>query len=118
MKIIDGIRFNDPDGTVTFNFYSWVELLKAIIVKYENKTETEAEALVLTSPIVSNPISDYMSAALRSHESEYHWAMLITHGEGYWKNGIDHNEPEGYIEWEKEYRDKHGLAEDSFIFDD
>ncbi|MDR9946454.1 hypothetical protein MX989_10220 [Enterobacter sichuanensis] len=81
MKVIDGIRFNDSNESVVFNYYSWVELIKAIIVKYANKTEGEAERIVLASPLVRITENDYMSVALRSHESEYHWAMLIAYGD-------------------------------------
>lgn len=84
MKVIDGIRFNDSNESVVFNYYSWVELIKAIIVKYANKTEGEAERIVLASPLVRITENDYMSVALRSHESEYHWAMLIAYGDQFW----------------------------------
>jgi len=106
MKVIDGIRFNDSNESVVFNYYSWVELIKAIIVKYANKTEGEAERIVLASPLVRITENDYMSVALRSHESEYHWAMLIAYGDQFWTKGVSPNEPEGYFEWEKEYKKK------------
>ncbi|MEQ9944759.1 hypothetical protein [Pectobacterium aroidearum] len=120
MDIIDGIRFENSHSseTVIFNFYTWVEVIKAIIVKYANKTEREAEHLVSMSPILCNPVDNYMSVVMRSHESEYHWAMLITYGEGYWENGVNLNEPDGYFDWENEYRKKNNLAEECFIFID
>ncbi|AHW93952.1 hypothetical protein [Enterobacter asburiae] len=118
MNIIDGIRFNDSNDIIVFNYYSWVELIKAIIVKYANKTESEAERIVLASPLVRITENDYTSVALRSHESEYHWAMLIAYGDQYWTKGVSSNEPEGYFEWEKEYKKKNKLAEDNFIFSD
>ena len=83
MNITDGIRFNNSNQTIIFNHYSWVELIKAIIVGYANKTESEAERIVLASPLVRITENDYMSVALRSHESEYHWAMLIVYGDQY-----------------------------------
>lgn len=106
MNITDGIRFNNSNQIVIFNYYSWVELIKAIIVKYANKTESEAERIVLASPLVRITENDYTSVALRSHESEYHWAMLIAYGDQYWTKGVSSNEPEGYFEWEKEYKKK------------
>lgn len=106
MNITDGIRFNNSNQTIIFNHYSWVELIKAIIVGYANKTESEAERIVLASPLVRITENDYMSVALCSHESEYHWAMLIVYGDQYWTKGVSSNEPEGYFEWEKEYKEK------------
>ncbi|EOC9629824.1 hypothetical protein [Enterobacter ludwigii] len=116
VNIIDDLRFYNSGECVVFNFYSWVELLKAIIVKYAKKTESEAEELVLSSPIVCNEVNDFMSVAIRSHESEYHWAMLIVHGDGYWMNGIELDEPDGYFDWEKEYRRTHDLKEKCFVY--
>ncbi|PRW41858.1 hypothetical protein CSC04_2549 [Enterobacter roggenkampii] len=118
MNITDGIRFNNSNQTIIFNHYSWVELIKAIIVGYANKTESEAERIVLASPLVRITENDYMSVALRSHESEYHWAMLIVYGDQYWTKGVSSNEPEGYFEWGKEYKEKNKLAENNFIFSD
>ena len=116
VNVIDGLRFYNSEECIVFNFYSWVELLKAIIVKYANKTESEAERLVLNSPIACGQVNDFMSVAIRGHESEYHWAMLIVHGERYWMNGIELDEPNGYFDWEKEYRRTHGLKETCFEF--
>ncbi|GAB6015733.1 MAG: hypothetical protein Lm2023SU_20910 [Serratia ureilytica] len=50
-SLVDGILFrdeNDSNETVVFNFYTWVEMLKAIIVKYAQKSESDAELLVLS----------------------------------------------------------------------
>lgn len=57
-----------------------------------------------------------MAACMRSHESEYHWAMLIAFGEQYWLKGISQDEPDDYFEWESKYKKIKGLAEESFIF--
>ena len=118
MKIKDGLRFTDSEQIVIFNFHSWTQLLKGIIVKYAKKSIQEAEQLALTSPLICVPTHDYMSVVLRSHESEYHWAMLIVYGEGYWRCGISSREPDGYLESEKEYKAKNNLAQDLFEFID
>lgn len=44
--------------------------------------------------------------------------MLIVYGERYWEKGINSQEPEGYFEWETQYRKDHNLAEESFEFND
>ncbi|MDX8001190.1 hypothetical protein FE394_18905 [Xenorhabdus sp. Reich] len=116
-NIIDGMVItdeNNPNKKLVFNFYTWVEILKAIIVKYANKSEDEAEQLVLNHPAVYSPIDTYMSAALLGHESEYDWAMLMAYGHGYWEKGISADEPEDFEEWLEQYRKEHNLAEFCF----
>ncbi|PHM64982.1 hypothetical protein Xsto_02443 [Xenorhabdus stockiae] len=118
-NIIDGIVVtdeNNPDKKVIFNLHTWVEILKAIIVKYGNKSESEAEQLVLNHPAVYSPIDDYMSVALLNHEPEYDWAMLIAYGHEYWLKGIPAYEPEGFDEWLEQYRKEHNLKEFSFEY--
>jgi hypothetical protein len=44
--------------------------------------------------------------------------MLIAYGDQYWTTGVSPNEPDGYFEWEKEYKEKNKLAEENFIFSD
>ncbi|WP_340618492.1 hypothetical protein [Xenorhabdus entomophaga] len=115
-NIIDGIVLTDeidPNKKVIFNFYTWVEVLKAIIVKYANKSESEAENLLLNHPAVYLPTT-YSNIWTLSHESEYEWAMAIVYGHGYWQRGIPAYEPEGFEEWEEQYRKEHNLAEFSF----
>ncbi|WP_446470299.1 hypothetical protein [Xenorhabdus stockiae] len=118
-NIIDGIVVtdeNNPDKKVIFNLHTWVEILKAIIVKYANKSEIEAEHLVLNHPAVCSPIDSYMSVALLDQEPEYDWAMLIAYGHGYWQRGIPADVPEGFYEWDEQYRKDHHLAEFSIEF--
>ncbi|OTA15097.1 hypothetical protein Xbed_03621 [Xenorhabdus beddingii] len=118
-NIIDGIIFideNNPNIKRIFNFHTWVETLKAIIVKYGNKSENEAEHLVLNHPAVCSPIDSYMSVALLNHEPEYDWAMLIAYGHEYWLKGIPAYEPEGFDEWLEQYRKEHNLKEFSFEY--
>ncbi|MDP8798832.1 hypothetical protein ACMHYR_11935 [Serratia marcescens] len=118
-SLVDGILFrdeNDSNETVVFNFYTWVEMLKAIIVKYAQKSESDAELLVLSSSLVSKPINSYTAVCLRSHEIEYHWAMLIAYGEQYWLKGVESKQPDGYFDWDVQHRKEHNLAEESFVF--
>ncbi|MCP9270522.1 hypothetical protein M5U04_21255 [Xenorhabdus sp. XENO-1] len=118
-SIVDGIVFideDDPNEKIIFNLYTWAEMLKAIIVKYANKSESEAEHLVLNHPAVCGKIDDYMSVAMRSQEPEYDWAMMIVYGHGYWQKGIPSKEPEGFYEWDEQYRKDHHLAEFSIEF--
>lgn len=120
-KIVDHILFvNDknPAENIIFNFYTWVEIIKAIMVKYANKSEDEAVSLMFASPLVNNALDSYMAIVVRCHELEYHWAMELAYGEQYWQKGISSQEPEDYFEWEEQYRKDHNLAEESFVFSD
>lgn len=38
------------------------------------------------------------------HEEEYHWAMIIAHGEYYWNKGFNIELPDNYDEWLDNYR--------------
>ncbi|SHO59313.1 hypothetical protein [Vibrio quintilis] len=120
-KVIDGILFvNDKNinETIKFNFYTWTELIKAILIKYAGKSEDEVNSLISNSPIINNALDGYMAAVVRCHETEYHLAMLIAYGEQYWLKGISSDEPDDYFEWEEGYRKEHNLAEESFEFSD
>ncbi|MBH1929871.1 hypothetical protein [Serratia rubidaea] len=120
-KIVDHILFvNDkkPTEYIIFNFHTWVEIIKSIMVKYANKSEDEAVSLMFSSPLVNNALDGYMAVVVRCHELEYHWAMELAYGEQYWQKGISSQEPEDYFEWEEQYRKDHNLAEESFVFSD
>ncbi|EKY3196844.1 hypothetical protein ACVRUF_003741 [Cronobacter turicensis] len=119
--IIDGLVFEQsekPCSKVTFNYRTWICVIVAVIIKYTNKDKYKAEALVLGSSIICGALNNYMSVALRSHETEYHWAMTIVYGERYWDKNISAEEPQDYFEWEIEYRLKNNLAKESFEFFD
>ncbi|MGT5000412.1 hypothetical protein ACRWF7_17995, partial [Escherichia coli] len=91
--------------------------LKAIMMKYAGKNEQESDKLFFSSVLFNNlKIESYNDVTFYSHEVEYHWAMLIAYGELYWEKGISSQEPEGYFEWEAQYRKNHNLAEESFEF--
>lgn len=115
---MDGISFFDEDGfdKVIFNYATWLEVVKAVIVKYAGRTYQDATNLVFNSPITNICPTDFMGVFLLSHEIEYHWAMLIAHGEGYWKKGVSSEIPDGYFEWDRSYRAEHGLAKESFVW--
>lgn len=120
-RIVDGILVvddEDPGANVIFNFHTWVSIIEAIIVRYAGKTEAEAKALVRCSSLVENALNGYMAIVMRSHDLEYHWAMLLAHGPQYWIRGIDSNEPEGFWGWEKQYRKEHNLKDRSFVYSD
>ncbi|MDT3668671.1 hypothetical protein ROK90_22145 [Cronobacter dublinensis] len=89
-----------------------------LVVKCTDKSKQEAEDLVFHSPIICGALNNYMSVVLRSHEKEYHWTMTIAYGDRYWDKDIRAEEPDDYFEWESKYREKNGLAKESFEFID
>lgn len=117
--IKDGLIFSDdenPEVKVIFNFYSWVKIVEATIVKYGKLTPEEAKRLVEMSGVCQNTINSYLGVALISHELMYDWAMHIAFGSNYWEKGIDSEPPEDYFSWLNQYTVEHDLAEDIFIF--
>lgn len=120
-KIVDGILvINERDSTesVVFNFHTWFSIIKAIMIKYAAKSEGEADSTLMNSWLVEAALDDYMAIVVRAHDLDYHWAMVLAHGECYWWRGIDSREPEGFWEWEEQYRKDHNLEADDFIFSD
>lgn len=120
-NITDGIIFEENESSpnkIVFNFRSWVNIIIGLVIKYTDKSKQEVEDLVFQSPIICGALNNYMSVALRSHETEYHWAMTIVYGERYWDKNISVEEPQDYFEWENEYRLKNNLAKESFEFFD
>lgn len=118
-KVVDHIVLineEQPDERLVFNFHTWLEVIKAILVHYAGKSESEAESLLFSSALVNNALGSYMAAVVRAHELEYHWAMELAHGEQYWQRGVSAEEPDGYFDWDEQYRKDHGLAEESFEF--
>lgn len=111
----DGLRFRDEESEdeVIFNYYSFCEILKWIIVKYADRTYEEADCLVRKHPVSEVPKS-FSEVTLITHELEYHWAMLIAHGNMYWLRGIasDFNSfSDEYFEWEDSIRKRYQLKE-------
>jgi hypothetical protein len=69
--IVDGIVIvndHDPSESVVFNFRTWVEIIKGLMVQYAGKTEKEAASILLNSPLVENALRSYMAVGLRAHE--------------------------------------------------
>ncbi|MBD2805889.1 hypothetical protein ID855_14525 [Xenorhabdus sp. ZM] len=120
IDIVDGVVFineNNPDRTVVFNIYTWVEMLKAIVIKYANKSESEARDIVLNSHVVSNIRSGDISLKniwTLEVETEYEWEMFIIYGDEYWLKNIPAYEPARFYEWEAQYRKGYNLSNSSF----
>ncbi|MFK7050534.1 hypothetical protein FLACOL_00248 [Flavobacterium columnare] len=116
MKYKDELVFidNETGEKLIFNFNTWIEVIKGIIVKYTNKDSLEAEDLIMKRNFLMP--ETYNQVIFYSHDTEYHWAMLLVYGDNYWLNGINSDEPIDYLEWDQEYRKVNSLKEESFEF--
>jgi len=43
------------------------------------------------------------------HDEEYHWAMILAYGEGYWHKGHTVDKPQDYYDWDEKYRNDNNL---------
>lgn len=79
---IDGLQIEDKETGVIFNHYSFCELVKHIMVNYGNIDYNLATEKLNNSYLTKAPrtIND---VGLITHESEFHWAMLLVHGDMY-----------------------------------
>ncbi|KAA1246352.1 hypothetical protein [Aquimarina sp. RZ0] len=119
-QISDNLTFEDPNNRekVTFNKYTFLEILKGCIINYTDKDIFEAEELIKNSYLFSLPKS-YDDVVFITHEHEYHWSMVIAYGENYWQNSkikISSEIPEDYDQWEKGYIKKNNLKKVSYEY--
>ncbi|WP_044240610.1 hypothetical protein [Flexithrix dorotheae] len=107
----DNLPFKDEDESLIFNHYSFCELIKHIMVKYGKIPYQEANEKLKQSFLINTP-NTFEDVYQLTHELEYHWAMLLLHGNMYWTKGIpsDFNGfKDEYIKWEKEIIKKYNL---------
>jgi len=110
-NLVDDLRFEDDEMGVVFNHFSFCELVKHIMIKYGKIDYKLANKKLNESDLIKVPGS-VDDVVFLSHELEFHWAMLLVHGNMYWTKGIpcDYNEfKEEYSEWEKDIKRKYNL---------
>ena len=66
----DGLVFNDEDGQVIFNQYSFCELVKHLLVELVGISYEEASQIVERSPL-AEPVADALGVAIFSHDLFY-----------------------------------------------
>jgi len=117
----DGLVFindDNPSESVIVNFYTFVSLVKGIMVAYGNKPEGEAESIINKSAMLTVPPQNYLEACLLGHEEEYYWAMVISHGDRYFEKGFSYAAPDNYDEWESKYIKDNNLKTNTLIYKD
>jgi len=116
-ELKDNLQFEDASMRVVFNHFSFCEMVKHIMVKYGNATYKTANEKLQKSLLMEVP-KTFNDVYLLTHELDFHWAMLIVHGNMYWTKGIpsDYNAFEDeYLTWQDEIRRKYNLKE-SYVF--
>ena len=112
-ELKNNLRFEETTNGVVFNHFSFCKIVKHIMVKYGNITYKNADEKLQTHFLIEAPKS--LGEVFQvTHELEFHWAMLIVHGDMYWTKGIpsDFNDFEDeYITWQDEIRLKYKLTE-------
>ena len=108
----DGLVFNDEDGQVIFNQYSFCELVKHLLVELVGISYEEASQIVERSPLAA-PVDNAMDVAIFSHDLPYYWAMSFYYGNGYWLKGIpaQPEDMDAHEALEKRIMEKYDLKE-------
>lgn len=117
MKIYnENIKYVDRETNdeLIFNFYTWIKVIEGILVNYANKNIEEATNLIEKRNFLKP--ESYIEAVYYSHDTEYHWAMMLAFGDNYWLNGVSSQEPNDYNLWDKKYKEINSLKKDSFEF--
>lgn len=118
-ELKDDLRFEDTTEGVIFNHYSFCEMIKHIMVEYGNITYNNANEMLEHHYLNEVPKS-LNEVVLITHELEFHWAMLVVHGNMYWTKGIpsDYNDfKDEYLAWEAGIRLKYNLQESYKFYD-
>ena len=108
----DGIVLKDEKDQVTFNQYSFCELVKHLMAELAGISYEEASQIVEHSPLTA-PVVDIMGVAAFSHELPYYWAMFFYYGNCYWLKDIpaQPEDMDAYEALEKKIMEKYHLKE-------
>lgn len=118
-KLTDGLQFEDNETGVIFNHFSFCELLKHTMVEY-GKIDYDLANEKLTNSYLTKIPRTISDVQFITHEVEFHWAMLLVHGDMYWTKGIpsDTNEfHDEYFVWRTEIKQKYNLKESYKYYD-
>lgn len=109
----DGLQFEDDETGVIFNHFSFCEMIKHTMVKYGEIDYELANEKINNSHLIKIPRT-IRDIEFLTHELDYHWAMLLVHGEMYWTKGIPCNFngfKEEYFAWRTEIKQKYNLKD-------
>lgn len=118
-KFTDGLQFEDNETGVIFNHLSFCELVKHIMVKY-GKIDYDLATKKLNNSYLTKIPRTIEDVGFITHELEFHWAMLLVHGNMYWTKGIPSDFAkfkEEYLAWETEIKKRYNLKEPYKYYD-
>ncbi|MDO4641111.1 MAG: hypothetical protein Q4A84_05335 [Neisseria sp.] len=107
----DNIEFinKETNEKLVFHRRTWLCSIFGILTHYLRYTSDYAQKMIQDSTLCSETGLDFYSAAMLCHEDEYHWAMIIAHGESYWTKNFNPELPEDYDDWLMNYKNKYNL---------
>ncbi len=117
--LTDGMRFEDEDTGVIFNHFSFCEFIKHTMVAYAHMSYEEADTKVMDSFLAYVPRT-LGHVMFYTGELDFHWAMLLAHGQMYWTKGIPsnfNNFSEEYRRWSAEVRKRYNIKEPYYYYD-
>ncbi|HRB70885.1 MAG TPA: hypothetical protein PK776_03465 [Flavobacterium sp.] len=119
IQLTDGLQLEDDETGVVFNHFSFCEMLKHIMVNYGKVDYDVATEKLNDSYLIKEPRT-IKDVEYITHELEFHWAMLLVHGEMYWTKGIP-SDVNGFIDeylaWKTEIKQKYNLKNSYEYYD-
>lgn len=108
----DIIIAEDTNEKVVFHFAVFYELLKECISKYGNISLEQAEQLVRNAGLFHQEINSVADITYFSHESSFHWAMIVLYGNEYWHTHPKYATlPTDYNAWETAFLARYKLTD-------
>ena len=82
----DNMVFTDPEtgDQLIFHRKTWLCTIHGILTRYLGFTPELAYDMIKNAPLCSDAGINYHSVGMLCHDEEYHWAMILAYGEGYW----------------------------------
>lgn len=94
---------NETGKKVIFHRRTWLYTIFGILTHYLRYTDEYAEKIINESLLCSSVELNAYSVVMLCHDEEYHWAMVLAHGDNYWENGFNVELPDNYHDWLDHY---------------
>ena len=94
---------NETGDRVIFHRKTWLYIIFGILTHYLRYTDNHAEKIINESFLCSKEELNFHSVGMLCHDEEYHWAMLLVHGDNYWNHGFNIELPDDYYDWMDSY---------------
>ena len=107
----DNMVFTDPEtgDQLIFHRKTWLCTIHGILTRYLGFTPELAYDMIKNAPLCSDAGINYHSVGMLCHDEEYHWAMILAYGEGYWHKGQTVAKPQDYYDWDEQCRNDNNL---------